>query len=110
MFASYLLENRTTRRRIAIRGWSYVWAGLFGPFYVLSKGGRRSVFGAIALSLALTLVLVGVVGATSYIPALQQVIVVPLALGAVLVVQSVKIVDILRNSYRHRGWKVRMAD
>jgi hypothetical protein len=112
MFAHYLIEDRKTGKHMSIGGWSYVWAGIFGPLYVLSKGSRGAfvIIKAFALSMGLALILVGVVGATSYIAALHQVILVVSAFVVVLLVQSVKTVELLRNAYRQRGWRVRLAD
>jgi hypothetical protein len=112
IFAHYLIEDRQTGKRMSITGWSYLWAGMFGPLYVVSKGGRGAfnILKTFALSFGLAVILVGVVGATSYIAALQQVIVVAVALLGVLLVQSVKTVEILRTTYRQRGWRVRLAD
>ena len=110
MFAPYLIESRQTRTRVSIGRWSYIWAGLFGPLYVLAKGGRGHTFYALALTVVLTLVLVGVVGATSFIPAFQQVWVVVASVPVVLAVQAVKTVEILKSAYRQRGWRVRTPD
>jgi hypothetical protein len=110
MFALYLFENRQTKKYVSVGGWSYVWAGLFGPLYVLAKGGRSSTFRSLVLTVFLTLILVGLVAVTSYIPAIQQVIVVMGAIPVVLLVQSVKTVEILKNTYRLRGWKIRTGD
>jgi hypothetical protein len=110
MFAPYLLESRQTRTRVNIGRWSYVWAGLFGPLYVLAKGGRIHTLYALALTVVLTVILVGVVGATSFIPAFQQVWVVCASIPVVLTVQAVKTVEILKSAYRQRGWRVRTAD
>ena len=110
MFPPYLFESRQSQRRIVVGGWSYLWAGLFGPVYVLAKGGGRYVLHALALSLGLTLALAALVAATSYVSAFQQTLAVCAAVPVALVFQSVKTIDILRTSYRRRGWRVRMAD
>jgi|SRR5476649_2069331 hypothetical protein len=110
MFAPYLFESRQTQRRVTLGRWSYLWAGLFGPAYVLSKGGGWYVLQALALTLGLTLAFAGLVAATSYVPAFQQTVVVCIAVPVGLIFQSVKTVAILRTSYRRRGWRVRMND
>jgi len=110
MFSRYQFESRSSVRRLAVGRWSYLWAGLLGPVYVLSKGGGWYVLHALALSAGLTLALVALVAATSYVAAFQQVVVLCIAVPAVLVFQSVKTVSILKTSYRRRGWRVRMAD
>jgi hypothetical protein len=40
-------------------GWSYVWAGLFGPFYVLANGFGRA---ALVMGLYTTLILAAALG------------------------------------------------
>lgn len=110
MFPRYLFESRNTRRRIDVGGWSYLWAGLFGPVYVLSKGGGQYVLHALALAVGLTLALAVLVAATSYVSAFQQTVIVCIAVPAGFLFQSVKTVNILTTSYRRRGWRVRMAD
>ncbi len=110
MFSPYTLESRSSVRRLTVGRWSYLWAGLFGPLYVLSKGGGWYALQALALSVGLTLLLVALVAATSYIAAFQQVVLVCIAVPIVLVFQAVKTVNILKTSYRRRGWRVRMAD
>jgi hypothetical protein len=110
MFPRYLFESRQTLRKVTVGGWSYVWAGLFGPFYVLSKGGRQYVFHALALAAGLTLAFAALLAVTTYVSAIQQTIALVLALPVVLLVQSVKAVAILKTAYRRRGWRVRTAD
>jgi hypothetical protein len=110
MFPRYLFESRQTERNVTVGGWSYVWAGLLGPLYVLCKGGRQYVFHALALTAALMLALTALVAVTSYITAVMQTIAIILALPIGLLVQSVKTVAILKTAYRRRGWRVRTAD
>jgi hypothetical protein len=40
-------------------GWSYVWAGLFGPFYVLANGFGRA---ALVMTFYTTLIVAGALG------------------------------------------------
>ena len=110
MFPHFVFESRATERRIVVGAWSYLWAGLFGPVYVLSKGGGKYALQALALSVALTLGLTALVAATSYISAFQQTVVVCIAVPAVILFQSLKTIGILRTSYRRRGWRVRISD
>ena len=110
MFPRYLLESRQTMRSVNIGGWSYVWAGLFGPLYVLFKGGRLYVFHALALTAGLTLAFAALLAVTTYVSAALQTVAIVVALPVVLLVQSVKTVAILKTAYRRRGWRVRTAD
>jgi hypothetical protein len=110
MFPRYRFESRQTMRTVTIGGWSYVWAGLFGPLYVLARGGRLYVFHALALSAGLTLAFAALLAVTTYVSAALQTVAIVLALPIMLLVQSVKTVAILRTAYRRRGWRVRAAD
>jgi hypothetical protein len=110
MFPRYLFESRQTKRNVTVGGWSYVWAGLLGPLYVLSKGGRQYVFHALALTAGLMLAVAVLLAVTTYVSAVLQTVALILALPVVLIVQSVKTVEILRTAYRRRGWRVRTAD
>src|SRR5476651_716920 len=110
MFPRYLFESRQSHRRVVVRRLSYLWAGLFGPFYVLSKGGGLYVVQALALTAALTVALAALVAVTSYISAFQQTVLVCIAVPVVLVFQAMKTVNILKTSYRRRGWRTRMVD
>ena len=38
LFDTYRLDNLQTDEQRFLGGWSYVWAALGGPFYVLAKG------------------------------------------------------------------------
>ncbi len=38
MFRTYRFDDLANEETHYIDEWSYVWAGLFGPFYVLAKG------------------------------------------------------------------------
>ena len=110
MFPRFLFESRQTARNVTVGGWSYVWAGLFGPLYVLSKGGRKYVVHALALTAGLMFAFAALLAVTSYVSAALQTVALILALPVGLVVHSVKTIAILKTAYRRRGWRVRTAD
>ena len=42
IFATHYLDHPYRGDTQVLGGWSYVWAGLFGPFYLLANGFARA--------------------------------------------------------------------
>ncbi len=72
MFSRYQFESRSSVRRLAVGRWSYLWAGLLGPVYVLSNGGGWYVLHALALSAGLTLAPALTIAAPMSAPSARQ--------------------------------------
>lgn len=110
MFASYRLEDPKTAKIVKIGSWSYLWAGLFGALYMFFKAGRQGLFQGIALTLVCTLALAALAMVTSILPVVQQLVALVLGAPTILIFQSVKMVTLIRKSYRRRRWIVRRED
>lgn len=102
-------EHPKTERSVAIRGLSYVWAGLFGAAYVAWRG-YGSVPQAIAINLAFAVGVVVLVGATTYTAPAQQFAVLIVALPIVLLLQGEFMISLVRAGFRRRGWIIRTGD
>ena len=106
-FRSYRFEHPTTEVTEAISGWSYVAAAFFGPLYLLY---RRSTgfFPALALSIVLTLGIVGISGIGSYVlPNRTLLAALVIAAPAALLIQSSFVIGCIKKYYRRRGWITR---
>ncbi len=110
MFRGYRFEHPRKEIAVEVGGWSYLWAGLFGAFYVWRMGFGRLFLRAFALNLAYLLFYVGVWAATSWVVSLRIQAVILLALIPILVLsQGVAMLRMLRDAYRHRGWMIRQG-
>jgi hypothetical protein len=110
MFSSYVIYDPATDNSVLICKLSYIAAGLFGALYVLVKarGGRFAV--ALALHLLVLLGLGALLFASSILPAQQQLIVLAIATPAALVFLSLRMVALVKSSYRRRHWIVQQGD
>ncbi|MFI4998672.1 MAG: hypothetical protein ACHQK9_02230 [Reyranellales bacterium] len=108
-FKTYRFEHPKTEQSILVGGWSYVWAGLFGAFWVLSMGFGKYFLRALATNIGFLLVLVVFVGVTSYVKPLYQLFALVLAMPTFFVAQGVSMVSIVRTAFRRRGWMTRIG-
>ena len=92
-----------------MRRWSYLWAGLFGAFYVMWKGMNARFLAALAINVGFTLLAVGVIGATSFpfVPKRMQAIAIVGMVPVLIAMQGTVMVRLIRDGYRRRGWRVR---
>lgn len=104
MFSSYRFDDPDTDKSVRIGGWSYIWAGLFGAVYVLSKAGLGRLPQALFWSAGCVLALIGLVALATYLPAEQQLLALVLGVPIILTVHSVKTMGVVRMSYRRRRW------
>lgn len=105
LFRTYRFDNLETEESHYIDEWSYVWAGLTGPFYVLAKGFVLSALLMVLVTLALAAMaavgLVVVVGiADSLLVSLIACVALPV--GA-LFLQSEIAIRLVRAGYIRRG-------
>lgn len=111
MLPTYRFDNPKTNESVRIGRWSYVWAALFGALYVLIKAGPARLLRAIVVTLLCTFVLIVIVGLTSVLLSpFKQILVVAIATPAVLVIQSRKMMELVRSSYRRGGWQGRREE
>jgi peptidoglycan/LPS O-acetylase OafA/YrhL len=107
-FPRYRFTNPNTDQSIFVGHWSYLWAGLLGALYVAWKGmGSRFVLAA-AINIGFAILVLGVSAVTSFVlPPKQQFFVILVGIPAVVAVQGTMMVNIVRNGYRRRGWRIR---
>jgi hypothetical protein len=110
VFRGYRFEHPKREIVVEVGGWSYLWAGLFGAFYLWRAGFGRLFLKAFAVNLGYLLFFVGVWAATSYVVPLRIQAVILLAMIPTLILsQGATMLQMLRDAYRHRGWLVRQA-
>ena len=111
MFERYRFYHPDAKASVGIDGFSYVCAGLFGVLYFALKArGRPRLVEAIGLNLLCVLVVAGVLFGTSILPPTQQLVAVIVVAVAAMAFQSVKMVNLVKSSYRRRQWEVRRED
>ncbi len=104
----YRFEHPKTERSITVRRGSYVWAGLFGGFYVW-RVGYGSVLLAFFINICFAVGVVAIVFGSSILPSYQQLLVL-IALGPVAILaQGSVMISLIREAVRKRGWFVRLA-
>ncbi len=107
MFRTFRFDNLATEETRYIDEWSYVWAGLVGPFYVLAKG-----FVLYAILMALISVGLGVLAVLGLLVVvnvvnelmLSLIACVAIPVGALLL-QSEIAIRLVRIAYTRRGWR-----
>jgi hypothetical protein len=110
VFRGYRFEHPRNETVITVGGISYLWAGLFGAFYVWRMGFGRHFLKAFAINLAHFFFYVGVWAVTTYVVSIRIQAVILLAMIPTLVVsQGTMMLRILRDAYRRRGWLVRQG-
>ncbi len=67
MLTTYRLDNHETGESLTLDGTSYVWASLGGPVYLAIKGFWRSALVMAAVSMAIALLAVFVLGAAIWL-------------------------------------------
>jgi len=106
-FRSYRFEHPTSEATEAISGWSYVAAAFFGPLYLLYRRAT-GFFPSLALSIVLTLGIVGISGVGSYfLPNRTLLAALVIAVPVALLIQSSFVIGCVRKYYRRRGWIAR---
>ena len=110
-FPRYRFQNPKTEQNIFIGHWSYLWAGLLGFIYVMYKGMGSRALAAAAVNIGFAILVIGVTGVTSFVlPAKQQFIVILAGVPTVIAMQGTLMVNLIRDGYRKRGWKVRQNE
>ena len=107
MFDVYRFDNLKTDEHQVLDGWSYLWAGLGGPIYVLFKGFVVTALLMLVISAAIVaaaagalVVAVGMFG-SDMINILSAFAIPIIALAA----QGIAAVELVRRSYIRHGWR-----
>jgi hypothetical protein len=107
VFDVYRFDNLKTDERKVLDRWSYLWAALGGPVYVLLKGSAAT---ALVMLLVSPIVAVGAAGALVIAVGLfdSEMINILAALAialAALAAHGVVAVELVRLSYIRGGWR-----
>lgn len=108
-FKTFRFEHPKTEQSIIVGGWSYVWAGLFGAFWVLSYGFGSYFLRAFAVNIGCLVALVGLTAAPLFLKPLYAIFVLVVFVPAVFVFNSVNMVALIKTAYRRRGWMTRIG-
>jgi hypothetical protein len=110
VFGGYRFEHPKTEVTVEVGGWGYLWAGLFGAFYVWRKGCGPQFLKALLFNIGYLVLYVGMVGVTSMpqVPPLIQAVAIVAGVPVILLLQANLMVRIIRDAYRRRGWLVRL--
>ena len=111
VFGGYRFEHPRTEVSVEVAGWSYLWAGLFGAFYVWGKGCRPQFWKALAFNIGYAVLYIGGVGVTSMpqVPPLFQAMALVAGIPIVILIQANTMIRIIKEAYRRRGWMVRLG-
>ena len=110
MFRGYRFEHPRNETVVEVGGWSYLWAGLFGAFYLWRKGFGRLFLRAFAINLGYLFFYIGVWAVTSYVVVLRiQAAILLVMIPALMIAQGATMLRMLRDAYRRRGWLVRQG-
>jgi hypothetical protein len=107
----YQFEHPRNEIVVEVGGWSYVWAGLFGAFYVWHMGFRKQFWRALAINLLFAVAFAGFFfgSLTAIRSALQWYGLQVVAIPAFIVLQGMTMLKMVRDGYRRRGWLVRQG-
>lgn len=108
MLPIYRLDRPDTDESVVIDHWSYLWAALGGPFYVMSKGFYllAAVMAGITLMLA-ALAFLGLLIAVQLFDASPQGLVAMLVcIAGAFLLNGVAGVQLVHRGYLRAGWKM----
>jgi hypothetical protein len=109
MLTSYRFEHPVTEHSIMFEGWSYLWAGLFGVFYVHWIGLSTRFLPALAVTFCFVATGVAVITGAFYLPWLLQMVILLVVLPGLVIGQSFIMTSLIRKAFRRRGWLVRIG-
>ncbi len=110
MFKTYRIKNFVTDEEFHIGKWSYVWAGMLGPFYAVFKAGPGCVIRSALLSLACAAMFFMLLVNLNRVPQSLQAIALIFGIVAVLLVHSSLTISFILKYYRkQRRWSVRAS-
>lgn len=111
VFGGYRFEHPRTELSVEVTGWGYLWAGLFGAFYVWSKGCRPQFWKALAYNIGYAVVFIAAWGATSIpqVPVRMQALFLLALVPTLILIQANTMIGIIKEAYRRRGWMVRLG-
>ena len=107
MFDTYRFDNLETDESHLLDGWSYVWAALGGPVYVLAKGFVASALLMLVISAVIAAAATGALIFTVGFLDNQLISVIAVIATPVVALsaQSVCAIELVRMGYIRRGWR-----
>ena len=107
MLKTYRLDRPEIAESTFLDGWSYRWASLFGPLYVLIKGFAGSSLLMLGASASIDLLAFSGLGvtlllSTSIVAKVVALVGLPIA---ALLIQGIAGIRIVRAGYASRGWR-----
>jgi hypothetical protein len=107
LFETYRFDNLDTDESHFLGGWSYVWASLGGPVYILSKGFVVPALLMVPITAVLAggavIALVIIVGLIDHLMiSVASMVAVPLVAFAI---QGVIAIQLVRAAFIRRGWR-----
>ena len=112
LFPRYRFTHPKTEQSIFVGRWSYLWAGLLGFIYVIYKGmGSRALLAfAVNISFAILALAITAITILRFVPTNTQALILVGSVPTIVAVQGTMMVNIIRDGYRKRGWKVRQNE
>jgi hypothetical protein len=107
VFTSHRIDHPHIDNSIVLEGWSYVWASLFGPLYVLYHGFQLRALAMLCLTLAIAGVVTGIIVAIAVAMDAPSILIPAVVILPIigLVVQGVIAVEMVFFGYLRRGWR-----
>jgi hypothetical protein len=107
VFDVYRFDNLQTDEHQVLDGWSYVWAALAGPVYVLLKGFVVTALVMVPISAAIAAAAVGALVITVGLFGSDMInILAAFAIPIIaLAAQGVIAIELIRLAYIRRGWR-----
>lgn len=108
MLPTYRLDRPDTDDSVVIDHWSYVWAALAGPFYVMSKGFYllAALMAAITLMLAAVAFLGLLIAVQLFDASLLGLVAMLACIAGALILNGVAGVQLVHWGYLRAGWKM----
>jgi len=106
-FPSLRFEHPVTGQLMRVTGLSYVFAALLGPFYVL-RFGRGGFLKALLISIIYGVIIVGIVGASTYTTAANGIIMLVFLVPAAIAMHGRTIIFSVRDNLGRRGWMINL--
>jgi hypothetical protein len=108
MFKNIRFTEPRGEKRVRIVKMSYVWAGLFGPLFVLAKAGPVRALFSLGLSLACAIGLLAFIVNLNAVPQTMQPIALLFVIPGVFLFHSSQTVALVTNYYRQRHWVIHL--
>jgi hypothetical protein len=113
VFGGYRFEHPRTEASVHVGGWGYLWAGLFGAFYVWHKGCRQVFWKALGYNIVFAVGYFGFGFVTSMpqvpIPTKMWALAMVGLVPTLILIQANTMIRLIRDAYRRRGWMIRLG-